>query len=141
MINQSQLSLQSRAVGIEDFIAVVLFAFIGIIYEVYHISERNYGKHVHIPAPDIRKISSASAASTLVFGTATDDPNMVTVTVSSEAAAASTAGGALATATRLVSSLSILFNSQMTILEPDLDAVKSLSVLSPRQWMGYLEAM
>ena len=141
VISRPQLNLRSRAVGIDDLAAGVLFALIEVIYRIYHVLEPNYLKHIHILAPDVRKISSASAASTLVFGTATDDPNMVTVVVSSEAAAASTAGGALAIAMRLVSSLSILSNSQMTILEPDLDAVILYSVLSPRQRMGYLEAM
>lgn len=65
-----QLLLAVAAVGALAAIAISAF-------NLY-----NSGNHIHLPGPDLAQVSSAQTDSVVVYATASDDPNMITVTQS-----------------------------------------------------------
>ena len=84
-MNPPQLGLQARA--LRRLIGAAVVALVGIAISAFGLANSN--NHVYLPGPDLSQVSSAQIASTVVYATASDDPNMLTVTESFPSAGAS----------------------------------------------------
>lgn len=70
--------------------AITLLSAIAIqVYGMVDATSQQPNNHVHLNGADLAQVSSAQSASTVLFATASADPNMVSVTQSVTTAGAS----------------------------------------------------